>query len=418
MNNGGSSIIVVALIMLVAFMPVIAVAEITPGEAKWRYSCAGFVKALGVTEDGKTVFILDSQGYLYVLDSDGKERVVRRLAGVASDIRGRPIFLVPPESKQAIVAEPGDNGEFLYSLDNKGGRAWAVFVPGVIIAIDTSSDGHYVAAAYRAASLPGGVVKVTIKLLKDGNHIQSWVVTLVNAADLSNFRITVSSDGEVALYNPSKKSIDIYTKDGALVNSYPVSSTPETLKISKGGDMLVYCSGQGSCSIIKINPQGGGPAWSVNTSGSLVAFTPSIDTLAVYNNNTVLLYGADGNLKAEILTRKPVFMALDNRGRYVAVGSDYTVSLYTSGGREVLESITLSRISLGVISGNGKAVVVADSMGRVYYYLNPQEEKLSTIVEILALGAIFMIGLLGLIRYLNRPRKSVEEEEEEIFPPQ
>ncbi|MCE4625117.1 MAG: WD40 repeat domain-containing protein [Desulfurococcales archaeon] len=415
-RKGIPAIALASLTLLAVLLPGIALAQLaTP---KWRYAAQGSVVGLCVLSGGDSVIVLDSQGFLYIIGEEGTTKGLLRFSHLSYDSTGHEVFSCAQGEKVFLIAEAGYGAEAYYLYNDEGKRLWTVYIPGKTVSYSLSPNGEYLAVASRQARPGGETGRIVVSVYKDGKKAYSVVARLASAAQEAQVKVAVSDRGQLALYDPRGEQLALYSEDGELVKSYSVGGPVSRVYISPDGTLVSYCtpSPQG-CDLNTVSLVSG-LNWSVKAVYGLLAIAPDYSRVAVYGGNgTIDIYTIQGSRVLEIKALQPTGVALaGGDGRYILVVEKYNVRLLDSQGDEVVEGVIYSGATAYSIDPQGKGFAVADDLGRIYFYVNPQEERLGLILRVLLLGIILVSTILALLYQAGRRPSQPPEEAEEIYP--
>jgi WD40 repeat protein len=408
----------IILIILIILLNTTIISQTYTSGSKWKYSTIGYVKSLGLTDSG-TTFILDSENFLYIINTKGEEVSVKRYFPIAVTASGRPVFSVAQEGDLAIVAETGREGQIYYAITDDGDLKWKVYIPGYTVQYSVDSRGNILAVAYRPVKTEAGTIKVIISIFNRGEKVGSWSVMLPSAVQMANLKISNPSNDRIAVYDPATNRIEVYSFNGELLAGVEEKRTIRALWLSPSGDLIAYTTTSSSGCNLTFYSIIYNRVWSVKADDCILGVDSKISVAAVYSGNyTIIVYDYRGNKLGSILFQSPQYVIPSEKGNYIMIVGEYTVSLFLVNGEEILSGTTLDRITSASFSPNGKYLTVADASGRVYYYVNPESEKLSMTVKMLLAGVLFLLALLALVKYLRGQEKpALSGEGEEIFPP-
>ncbi len=405
----------VMAIALLAFLS--AITALAGLSAKWTYALPDRLLWASISENGDRVFLYSSEGYLYVIDSKGRETAVLRPGPLAKDLSGELVIGSPSEGNGVIYAVTGEAGQVAEYVGSKGEREWSVFLPGRIVTMAISPSGKYIAIALLPLKLGTGEITITVSLINGGKASQPVSLGLGGVTEARTLRVAVSDRGDIALYNPSVSRIQVYSRDGSLSWESPQVGPPSQICMSPDGITIVSVERTPEGFQARVYRVGEGEALNVSL-GKIYAIGPECRRAAYYgSNSTIRLVNLETGQEIS-LGVVPVVEALSisTKGTYVLAVGGYRYTLFSQRGT-VGDGFTLSPIQEAAISARGKAILLVDSWNRAYYVPNPEAERLGMVLKMLMLGVAFVAGLILILRFGRRrtPERG-EEHEEEIFP--
>ncbi len=414
----------ITIIMLFSTSSLLVLSQQSPSNLLWRYAGYNPILKIEVSYDGKHIFVLDSEGYVYFLDKKGQEVAIKKFSNIAFDNSFSPVFKLADKKVVLIIAESAEDGQVYYAYNGEGKRLWTILIPGKTLSYDLSHSGTYMLVAYSITTNYSASTRVIVDLYQEGSKKTTLSFNLESPVFLNGVKVSVTEKGYFIVYKPDTRTITMYDPEGRLVETFSVTEQGSLnyLKINDEGTIISYCAASGfSCTLTVIDLTNNNK-WSSKVSTTnprVVGFSSDLSLIVVKNNdlNVTLIDTIEKTMRNEIV-RKTTAIAVDYEGKYTVLAGDRTIYIFQRDGQEVYEVTVYGTISSLALSGDGRIVVAGDDWGRVYAFSNPAEEKTKELTSIAVGGVILVIGVIAIIMSLRKKEKPMPEEEEIIYPPE
>ena len=405
-------VVVAALIPIMVFTTLVVQAGLL--EPRCMYVLAGYAGWVGVSGSG-TVYAYDMDGYLHIL-KPGKNSIVSRIGPVARGSTGHLLIAQPPLGDYILYVVSGDTGQILNAVGPQGDYLWSSFIPGQVMALAVSPGGDRVAVAYREPQPPPGQLKVVVEVIEKGKRVNSFALTFPGITEAKLLSIAVSDNGRVAVYMPGAEELRVYGENGVLEWRVSTPGVPELLCMSRQGDLVAAAVNvQGG--VILESYSDGEELASIPLGAARAALSPDCTHAVAAKDSSIflasLVTGERRNLTA--LPRVSV-LSISSQGEYILAAGGYSFYIISKRGTVVGNGYTLDQIQNVAIGAGGSPGVIVDDKARLYCIENPEAEHLSLSLKLLALGIVFVAGLILLLRISRSERRVEEAEDEEIFP--
>jgi YVTN family beta-propeller protein len=256
------------------------------------------------------------------------------------------------------VSSPVDPALGAVAIDSATGQ-WS-FTPSDQARLAAWTAQHDITAMFTITTSDGAEIEVSAS-------ITGTVDVDVDAVQVDGAPtgVAVGADGRVYLADRSNHTVTVLAADGSIETTIELGVTPYAIVATSDGSGGIILVSNGIDNILTtIDPSDGFAVSSVELTfhpgaiGGLAVGGDGRIYVASDDDNTVMVYGADGTAEHAIDVDHPTALAVDSDGRLFVVGSDYTgyLNIYDP-------DATL--ISSWVMGGDPRGVAV-DADGHIF----------------------------------------------------